>query len=174
MTGRRPWILALTGLLLLCLAGPLRTAGAQDDVTRQFLELDLGDRQQTQGQRERAEELFRRYIGPPVRGNTDDLRALQELLDQEVLDSGDTFDLQSLGVVLGDVMVHELPLQWTIVVDEYGRSRGLRYRDTELVFFPVTMISRRVERDAPVDIRALYDKVAELVAGREKQRERKR
>jgi hypothetical protein len=52
-------------------------------------------------------------------------------------------------------------LDWTMVSDEYGRDPALRYKKTDTVFFPLTMISKRVERDEPVDVNWLLEQSGE-------------
>jgi len=119
------------------------------------------DRLKSQRQREQVAALARRHLGRPLGGDgLDDLAVLQRLLDERVVAHDDELGLQSLGVVLGDVMERTLPLRWVTLEDEVGKSRALRYRDTRTLFFPVTMISKRVMADERVRVRELYDEVA--------------
>jgi hypothetical protein len=62
------------------------------------------------------------------------------------------------------VLVEQLDLEWVIVDDRYGRTRALRYGVRDDVFFPVTMISKRYEKDIVVDVDELYRKVEGEVA----------
>jgi len=66
--------------------------------------------------------------------------------------------------VLGDVLARHPDLAWVVVDDDYGHSRALRFRTTVHLFFPVTMISKRVRLGDPVDVRALHDQVLAGVA----------
>ena len=119
-----------------------------------------GDLRRLDGQREFARELARRHVGSPLRGGErDDLRVLQVLIDDRVLRRDETYELQSLGVALGDVMARQLDLDWIIVDDRWGRTRALRFGENDDFFFPTTMISRRYEKNIPVDVRALYREV---------------
>ena len=72
-------------------------------------------------------------------------------------------DQQSLGVVLGDVIPQNLHLAWIVLDEEIGHSRALRWRDTQPIFFPVTMISKRMAAREKVDIQNLYQGVADQV-----------
>ncbi|MBW2271911.1 MAG: DUF3806 domain-containing protein [Deltaproteobacteria bacterium] len=85
---------------------------------------------------------------------------LQELIDSKVVRRDQVYDLQAMGVVLGDVMVQNLGLHWVVVVDRYGRSRALRSPQRDDLVFPVTMISKRVVAGVPVEVRKLYESIA--------------
>jgi hypothetical protein len=117
-------------------------------------------------QRGAVEELARRHVGSSLTGGAiDDLRILQELLDQRLLQPDQTYELQALGVVLGDVMAAQLGFSWAIVEDELGRSRALRLGESDELVYPVTMISKRVEKDIRFTVDELYAK-AQAIAER--------
>lgn len=136
------------------------------DEGERFRPLGVEEDRLLRRQRDLVDDLARRNVGSELTGQSlDDLRIIQTLLDRHVLASDETFALQSLGVALGDVMAAQLGLHWVVVVDELGRSRALRLGETDVVIFPVTMISKRVEHDVPVDVADLYEKIARTVAG---------
>jgi hypothetical protein len=81
-----------------------------------------------------------------------DLAVLQRLLDDHVYSNTQAYELQSMGVVLGDVFVSELPLHWMIISDEYGTDPTLRYRETDVQVNVLTMISKRIERGEKVNV----------------------
>lgn len=123
-------------------------------------QLGATDERKSQGQRDLVEALTRRHVGiAPSGGGLGDLQLLQKILDQGVLKKDQSFDLQALGVTLGDVMAKQLGLKWVVVNDEYGRTRALQFGTNEDVFFPITMISRRYEAEIFVDVEALYAKM---------------
>ena len=84
-----------------------------------------------------------------------DLPVLQDLIDEKVFNKSQSYELQSLGVALGDVLASELPLRWVMVTDEYGTDPTLRFKDTTLQINALTMISKRVERDEAVNVSEL-------------------
>jgi len=128
------------------------------------VQVDESEDRRLSRQRSVVAELTRRHIGSEPRGGSlDDLRLLQKVLDDRVLGTSDVYELQCLGVALGDVMERQLGLRWITVDDEYGRTRALQFGDGEDVFFPITMISKRYERNFPVDVQELYDEVASTV-----------
>ena len=127
-------------------------------IVEDFAEMD---ERESLGQRDLVSALTRRHVGvSPSGGGLGDLVLLQKILDQGVLENDQAFELQALGVTLGDVMARQLGLEWVVVNDEYGRTRALQYGTNEDVFFPITMISRRYEADIFVDVEALYAKMA--------------
>ena len=74
------------------------------------------------------------------------LGTLRALLEAEAFQPDQTYELQSMGVVFGDVFVQDMGFSWVVVEDEYGRDPALKYRETSVILFPLTMISQRVER----------------------------
>ena len=89
---------------------------------------------------------------------------LQSLLDQRIVKSDQVLLLQAMGVVMGDLLSEELKMPWVIYEDKLGRSRALRLGVSDHYLFPITMISRRAEVGAPVDVRAIYDKAVAAMA----------
>ena len=96
-----------------------------------------------------------------------DLPVLQHLIDERVFTRSQTYELQSLGVAFGDVLASELPLRWVMVTDEYGTDPTLRFKETTLQINVLTMISKRVERDEPVNVSELLRITREQLARHE-------
>jgi hypothetical protein len=90
-------------------------------------------------------------------GGLSDLDTLQRLLDDGVYAADKTYELQSLGLCLGEVMLKQLGFHWITVEDEYGQDPAIQYRETSIIVFPLTMVSKRVERGEAVDVRYLYE-----------------
>ena len=88
------------------------------------------------------------------------LGTLRALLEAEVFQADQRYELQSMGIVLGDVFVQDIGFSWVMVEDEYGRDPALKYQETSIILFPLTMISKRVERGEQVDVFDLYNSVA--------------
>lgn len=170
---------------LVVLSGPLLAEDVDTLEAPELEALSTTDERRLQEQRDLIAALARRYVGTPLRaGSTDDLRVLQRLVDRlperdrrfrdlaepSFADRDRIYELQALGVVLGDVMVRNLSLEWVIVLDEYGRNRALRLPGTLQLFFPVTMLSKRYEKGLRPDVRELYGKVARVVRARQLQK----
>ncbi len=156
--------LCLTALLPLVLGSLPALGQDQDQDQVRVSELTPIDRQYMQRQRDTIEALARRHTGSGFNGSpANDIPLLQRLLDQRRVRPDQTEELQGMGILLGDVLAEELDMHWVVYEDPLGRSRALRYRETENYLFPVTMISRRqsVGNDRPVQ--EIYDKAVSLI-----------
>lgn len=81
----------------------------------------------------------------------------------------ETWKLQSLGIVFGDVLATVTGSQWVEVVDDAGTDAALRFGGPDDLAFPMTMISKRVEAGHDVDVLELFRAAAagiEEVRGR--------
>ena len=115
------------------------------------------DQQFMAEQRQRIEQLANR-LGRNLSGEEDrDLDTLQRIIDDRLIAADDTLSLQAMGVVLGDLLADRLDMAWVVYRDRIGRSRALRYRETEVYLFPITMISRRQEAGNNRSVRSVYD-----------------
>jgi len=90
------------------------------------------------------------------------LGTLRALLDAETFKPDQTYELQSMGIVFGDVFVQDMGFSWVMVEDEYGRDPAIKYQETSIILFPLTMISKRIERGEAVDVFDLYNGVASI------------
>ncbi|MBS0240747.1 MAG: DUF3806 domain-containing protein [Proteobacteria bacterium] len=91
------------------------------------------------------------------------LSVLNRIVASQWIEPNETLKLQSLGVTLGDALAQFLGLHWVAVEDEHGRDPALRDADTSLVVFPMTMISKRIERGEVVDVLALFRDACESI-----------
>lgn len=131
------------------------TADDNDRIARQFIHADA---------------LVRAVTGAELTSRLTDLSLLQRVIDAKVVEPEATYSLQSLGIALGMVFLTSVEhYDWWMVEDEYGRESALRYKDTALLAFAQTMISKRVEDGEAVDVQALFDglrgRLEELQAG---------
>jgi len=146
--------ITLLATLLWSLAG---VASAQEEV--EIGQLSQLDRHYMAAQRELLGDLTARHYGKHFTGTRDnDLELLQRLLDDSLVRDDQTRELQAMGVILGDLLAAELSLHWVIYTDQLGRSRALRYKNTENYLFPMTMISRRREAGNHTPVEAIFAK----------------
>jgi uncharacterized protein DUF3806 len=115
-----------------------------------------------------AHAAKQRYGTSALTKTQKDLPILQRLLDDNVFKKSQTYELQSLGVAFGDVLADEFPLRWVTITDEYGTDPTLRFKNTSVNINALTMISKRVERDEPVDVSELLRKTREALSDAEK------
>lgn len=115
------------------------------------------DVDQIAGQLVYARALVKDIIGEDLGGSANDLDLLQKVLDSGKIDAESTYELQSLGLVFGKVFVNEnAGYDWWMVEDEYGRDPAIRLKQTSLLIFPLTMISKRIEDGEVVNVRDIY------------------
>jgi hypothetical protein len=91
------------------------------------------------------------------------LGVIRGILQARTFKANQTYELQCLGVVLGDVFVQDLKMEWVMVEDEHGRDPAVRLPGSSIILYPVTMISKRVERGVPVDAFDIYNAAANQV-----------
>ena len=104
-----------------------------------------------------ADELVKTVIGERLTGGEEDLVRIQRVLDSRTVEREATYSLQALGIAFGKVFIENTPdYDWWMVEDEYGRDPAIRLKQTTLLAFPQTMISKRIEDGEEVDVLALY------------------
>lgn len=91
------------------------------------------------------------------------LGIIRAIIQQGIFKPNQKCELQSLGIVLGDAFVQELKMEWIMVEDDYGRDPALRLPGTSVIMYPLTMISKRIERGERVDVFELFNGVAARV-----------
>ena len=91
------------------------------------------------------------------------LRLLDTILKENWIESTETWKLQSLGINFGDALAQKMDLVWVAVEDKRGRDPALHDRGTTIVMFPLTAISKRVERGEIVDVRELFENVCQTI-----------
>lgn len=134
-----------------------------------FSELSTDDSRRLDQQRRLvAAAVKRRYGNPSLTGTKSDLPLLQRLLDDHVFRKSQTYELQSLGVVFGDVLAREFPLKWVMITDEYGTDPTLRFKNTSINVNALTMISKRVEKGERVDVFDLVRNTRDVLSAAEK------
>ncbi len=98
------------------------------------------------------------------------LGTIRTVLQAGIFTKEQTYELQCLGVVLGDAFVQELGMEWIMVEDEHGRDPAVRMPKTTVILYPLTMISKRVERGEQVDVFDLFNGVAAQVDDLQRQK----
>jgi hypothetical protein len=153
-------------LLLLILIAWLGPTAAASSAEQEYRLGKLGpvDTRFMEQQRTRIDELARFDLGKQIQGDkANDLGILQTLLDRHLVRADQTLELQAMGVVMGDLLASELNMEWVIYEDRYGRSRALKIKYSDNFLFPITMISRRAEVGADVQVEKIYGKALELM-----------
>jgi Domain of unknown function (DUF3806) len=119
----------------------------------QFADLSLQHAQRLEQQRAVIADATKIQYGTTRLTKTKaDLPVLQKLIDDKVFTKSQTYQLQCLGVAFGDVLASELPLRWVMITDEFGTDPTLRFKKTFWNINALTMLSKRIERDGPVNL----------------------
>jgi hypothetical protein len=112
-----------------------------------------------------AGQVIEQALGEDLDGSRKDLELIQRLLERGGIEPEATYTLQALGLAFGRAFLNEFPdYDWWMVEDEHGRDPAIRYKETSLLVFPMTMISKRVEDGEPFDVAELFDGLAKQLA----------
>lgn len=112
-----------------------------------------------------AGQVIEQALGEDLDGTHNDLALIQRVLDRGVVEPEATYTLQAFGLAFGRVFLNEFPdYDWWIVEDEHGRDPAIRYKETSLLVFPMTMISKRMEDGEAFDVSELFDGLAKQLA----------
>ena len=102
-------------------------------------------------------QVSKEVIGEEMDGSIADLERLQRLIDSSQIPFKNTQELQSLGIVFGKVFVNETPdYDWWVIEDQNGKDACVRYKETNLLIFPQTMLSKRVEDGEEINVLGLF------------------
>ncbi len=102
--------------------------------------------------------LWRRHMGEQIRGDERDIATLQRFIDERLYDKDDHQQLLGMGFILGDIWVKKYGFEWKTYIDQKGKSSAVCIDDTPACLFAATMISRRIEGGAEVDVRQIFDR----------------
>ena len=91
------------------------------------------------------------------------LGIIRAILQANTFKPTQTYELQCLGIVLGDAFVQELKMEWVMVEEEHDRDPAVQLPGTTIILFPLTMISKRVESGKKVDVFDLFNGLAAKV-----------
>ena len=148
--------------IVICLLIGSISAHAQQWRTEELSPISIKN---MEGQRQSIDDLVRRHFGRQLNGQKDnDIALMQRLLDENIVTSNDVRQLQSMGLILGQILKSQKGLSWVIYFDKYGRSKALQVRGFEKEFiFPVTQISRKAEVGIRVNVAEVYKELEQAV-----------
>ena len=116
-------------------------------------------------QRSLVEEIARSHFGKTLQGNKHDIKVLQRIVNEKLIEPTATRELQALGVVLGDAYISESrELQWKIFEDDLGATHAVCVKGTKQCIFALTMLSRRMEVGIKPNVTEVYNKGWQAIA----------
>lgn len=90
-------------------------------------------------------------------------KLLDTIIKSNWIEKHETAKLQSLGITLGDIIVQDMNFIWVEIEEDGETDPALNFPDTTLILFPMTMISKRIERGEPFDVYEFYKTLKEDV-----------
>jgi hypothetical protein len=91
------------------------------------------------------------------------LRLLDTILRNKWIAPDETLKLQCLGITFGDALAQKIGVTWLAVEDDDGRDPALALEGTSIRIFPLTMISKRIERGENVDVYELFENACRTI-----------
>ncbi len=125
-------------------------------MSQKLLDLTADDISRLEAQRKWVREHYPPESEHKYESLAGKLALINTIIQNNWIEPSETIKLQSLGVTFGDALVQKLGLKWIVVEDEYGRDPALFFEGTSIITFPLTMISKRVERGENVDVYELF------------------
>jgi len=105
-------------------------------------------------------QISEQITGDKMNGSMDDLDRLQTIVDSAQIPINHSQELESLGIVFGKVFVNATAnYDWWVMEDEYGKDVCIRYKETSLLIFPQTMLSKRIEDDDVLNVIDLFNDI---------------
>lgn len=105
-------------------------------------------------------QISEQITGDKMNGSMDDLDRLQTIVDSAQIPIDHSQELESLGIVFGKVFVNATAnYDWWVMEDEYGKDVCIRYKETSLLIFPQTMLSKRIEDGAVLNVIDLFNDI---------------
>ena len=105
-------------------------------------------------------QISEQITGHKMDASMDDLDRLQTIVDSAQIPIDHSQELESLGIVFGKVFVNATAnYDWWVMEDEYGKDVCIRYKETSLLIFPQTMLSKRIEDGAVLNAIDLFNDI---------------
>ncbi len=75
----------------------------------------------------------------------------------------ESLKLQCLGVTLEEIIVQDLNFLWVEIEDEYGIDPALQLERTSIIIFPLTMLSKRIEKNETINFTEFYNSLGQTL-----------
>lgn len=112
---------------------------------------------------EKQRDWVRNHYSPESTFKYESINGKLELLDTIIksnwIQKDETLKLQCLGVTLGDIIVQDLNFKWVEIEDEYGIDPALQLEGTSIIIFPLTMLSKRIEKSETINLNEFYNTI---------------
>lgn len=136
-------------------------ANETDKVDKRIEELTQRDFDEIEAKRKWVREHYSPECDYKYQTLEGKLALLDMILKNRWVGPAETVKLQCLGITFGDALSQKLGLRWVAVEDNHGRDPALVAEGTSLLVFPMTSISKRIERGEDVDVYSLFEVACE-------------
>ena len=150
-------------LLIIALLVVWPLAGLTKELPPEITPLEPVDENQLQHHRDIIEEITKMEFGSKLRRDKSDLRYLTRIIAGDYIKPAETLKQLALGVVLGDIFVKELGLEWQNYKDSDGTSRATCLPKTTHCLFPVTMFAKRMRLGAKPTAEQMFEHGSEIL-----------
>jgi hypothetical protein len=79
------------------------------------------------------------------------------ILENGWIEPHEIWKLQALGIAFGDAVAQKLMFEWVTIEDDDPCFPALNWPGTSILSFPLTTISKRIEKGEVVDVRELFE-----------------
>lgn len=110
-----------------------------------FSDLEQEDNERLAEQRQLVCEAIASLKGLAAAPSRVSAGDLQMLVDANTFAPDSVYELQCMGVCVGDVICERDGFRWVVVNDEYGRDLTVLYRETGMVINALTTVQKRVQ-----------------------------
>jgi hypothetical protein len=136
-----------------------------DPGDQKIIELRNEDKIQINKQFNNAFHIVEKYTNKNLDKSQNDIKLIQIVIDNKFLNRSQTYDLQCLGIAFGMILENNIKgLHWITVIDKYGETPSLKYKETSIIIYPLTMISKRVEESREIDLIYLYNELKKTIS----------
>ena len=96
-------------------------------------------------------------------GKRSDLAVLEEVLEHlSWMEHGEVCFV-AVGLAFGTVLAATEPLEWVKFQDKWGEEISLKLRGYEYFIHPVSMMTKRAEKEEQIDLQYLFDELVRRV-----------
>lgn len=104
-----------------------------------------------------AVSTLKKQLSKDFTAHETDIANLQRMVDEGKFKPGNRQAWENFGIAFGTILVNEMDgMDWVTVIDGKKEYPALRFADTRLMVYPVSLIWNKVSRSEPCDLKAEY------------------
>ena len=88
------------------------------------------------------------------------MQSIQKVIDSDKFNRSQRQAWESFGVAFGAILVNEMDgMDWVTVIDGQKEFPALRFADTDLMVYPLSLVWEKVRRGEACDLKAEYARI---------------